>query len=193
MSFILIAIFAYLLGAAPTGLLIGRAVTGKDVRQHGSGNIGASNVARVIGKKWGVVTFLADFLKGFVPVLIARYTLDLPGVFVCATGLAAIIGHVFPVYLKFKGGKGVATSAGVLFVLSVPATLVALIIYAIVAGFTRISSIGSLTAGAALTILMLLFNEPFDEFLFSLIIMVLLVFTHRENIKRLIYGDENRL
>ena len=193
MSFILIAIFAYLLGAAPTGLLIGRAVAGKDVRQHGSGNIGASNVARVIGKKWGVVTFIADFLKGFVPVLIARYALDLPGFFVCATGLAAIIGHVFPVYLKFKGGKGVATSAGVLFVLSVPATLVALIIYAIVAGFTRISSIGSLTAGAALALLMLIFDEPFDEFLFSLIIMALLVFTHRENIKRLIYGDENRL
>ncbi|GAB4298775.1 MAG: hypothetical protein Kow0090_14250 [Myxococcota bacterium] len=108
----MIILFAYLLGSIPTGLIIGRVVAGKDIRLWGSGNIGASNVGRTIGRKWGLLTFIGDFLKGLIPVLIARYFLGLEMFFICLVGVVAVLGHIFSVFLRFKGGKGVATAGG---------------------------------------------------------------------------------
>jgi len=186
----------YLLGSIPFGFLLARRVAGVDVRRTGSGNIGATNVSRAAGRKIGALTLVLDAAKGAVPAAAAAAALGAPGSpgpWAAATGLAAFLGHVFPVWLRFRGGKGVATAFGVFLALSPPAALVALAAFAGTYRATRIVSAGSL-AGAAAGTLTVAFLEHGDSptTRTALAILVLVVVRHRTNIARLLRGEERR-
>lgn len=180
---------AYLLGAVPIGLLIVRAVTGRDIRAEGSGNIGATNVFRVAGPVLGVGVLLLDLAKGAAPVLIAR-VLSVSAAGTVAAGLAAIIGHNWPVFLKGKGGKGIATSYGVLLALSPVTGVIAAAIWLTVVGITRYASLASLVGVASVPITMALRGEPGAYLLYGLLALAFAVYRHRPNIQRLIRGEE---
>ena len=182
----------YLSGSIPFGVLITRRAMGVDVRTQGSGNIGATNVARVAGKKLGVLVLLLDALKGVAPVLAAR--LSLPGFLWlhAAVALAAFLGHVFPVWLAFKGGKGVATALGVLVVLVPYAALAGFVAYAAIFAIGRVSSIGSLVGGlTALVVAAIFAPEPYAAL--TILLFLLMIFTHRSNIRRILQRSEKRL
>ena len=189
---LLIAV-GYLSGSVPFGLVIARAVTGKDVRTEGSGNIGATNVARVVGKKLGAVVLILDALKGALPVLAAQHLLPGEPLWHDAVGLAAFFGHVFPVWLKFKGGKGVATALGVLGVLLPWAALAGFVVWATLLAITRVSSIGSLAGAVVAVGVGFLVHRPIEYPAVAVVFLVLMLFTHRSNLKRLINRQENKV
>jgi glycerol-3-phosphate acyltransferase PlsY len=190
----------YLVGSVPTGYLMGRS-RGLDIRQHGSGNIGATNVWRVMGRSWGLVAFAADFLKGFLPLFLLR-TLAFPAgtnswtvaLLLVLCGLAAIIGHNYTPWLGFKGGKGVATSGGVLAALMPPVLGVALSLWIVATGLTRYVSVGSILAAASLAPLAWFFY-PGQWILFGLACLAgaLAIYRHASNIRRLLAGTESRI
>jgi glycerol-3-phosphate acyltransferase PlsY len=189
---------SYLLGAVPFGLLMGR-LRGIDIRQHGSGNIGATNVLRVLGKPLGITTFIFDALKGFVPCFFFPGWFDPaimsdPTVHAVSCGAAAILGHNFPVFLGFKGGKGVATSAGVLIGAAWQAALIGLGAWALVFFTTRYVSLASLLAAATVAVAgWLLYPDRHPALPIVLTILALLIILrHRANIGRLLAGTENR-
>ncbi|ACM19178.1 acyl-phosphate--sn-glycerol-3-phosphate 1-O-acyltransferase [Geotalea daltonii FRC-32] len=188
-SEIVLIIGAYLLGSIPTGLLLAKAV-GVDIRTTGSGNIGATNVYRTLGRRVGIMTLIGDCLKGLIPVLIARH-LQLPEIWVAATGLAAFLGHVYTVFLRFKGGKGVATALGVFIGISPLSVLAALAIFVFTLIKWRYVSLASITAAAAIPFLVALIEKKGLLITMSVIIAALVVFKHRENIRRLRSGTEN--
>jgi glycerol-3-phosphate acyltransferase PlsY len=185
----------YLLGSIPFGFLLARGVAGVDVRRTGSGNIGATNVSRAAGRKLGVLTLLLDAAKGGIPVWAAAATLGAPGApWAAATGFAAFLGHVFPVWLRFRGGKGVATAFGVFLALSPAAALVALLAFAGTYGASHIVSVSSLAGAAAGTVAVALLRggeSPVTRT--ALAILVLVVIRHRTNIERLLRGEERRV
>lgn len=182
---------AYLVGSIPVGLLISKSVEGVDPRQAGSRNIGATNVMRVVGKKAAALTLIGDLLKGLLPVAGARL-LEIPEEGLLWVGFAAILGHIFPVYLKFKGGKGVATSFGVFLGLAPLIAFIALLIWIAGISFSKYSSVGALSAFAALPFLAILLKPEMKFVLFSTIISILVYIRHQENIQRLIAGREER-
>jgi acyl-phosphate glycerol 3-phosphate acyltransferase len=189
-------LLSYLLGAVPFGYLIARS-RGVDIFRAGSGNIGATNVGRVLGRRLGILVFVLDFLKGAVPTAVMAYAFGVSeGVF---AGLAAVLGHMFPVYLRFRGGKGVATGFGVVAVLLPGATLVAALVWVAVLAATRYVSLASVLAALALAATRLLTTaEPFAEGEriltgFSLLAAALVVVRHRSNLTRLARGQENRV
>jgi glycerol-3-phosphate acyltransferase PlsY len=187
---ILLLIGAYLLGSVPTGLLLAKAL-GVNIREAGSGNIGATNVYRTIGRKLGILTLVGDCLKGLIPVLIAKW-LDLPDVWVAAIGLAALLGHVFTIFLGFKGGKGVATALGVFLGTSPLSVLVAIVVFALVLYIWRYVSLASIIAAALIPgIVRILGGKP-ELILMSLAIAAVVIFRHRENIARLRNGTESK-
>ena len=189
----------FLIGSIPTGFLIGRS-RGLDIRKHGSGNIGATNVWRVMGRNWGLLAFGCDFLKGFLPLYLFRIAGNSDGdygtddLFVVVCGLAAIIGHNYTPWLGFKGGKGIATSAGVLGALMPPVLAVALSLWIIATLTTRTVSIGSLLAAAVLAPAAAWFY-PGEWVYFGLAALAggLAVWRHRSNIQRLLAGTETRI
>jgi glycerol-3-phosphate acyltransferase PlsY len=183
----------YASGSIPFGVLVTRWVRGVDVRTQGSGNIGATNVARVAGKKLGIAVLALDALKGALPVLLAMQLVPHSLATHAAVGLAAFLGHVFPVWLKFKGGKGVATALGVLAVLAPWAALAAFVVYAFLFGVWRISSIGSLAGG--ITALVVAFaTARYGEYkVLVATLFGLMLFTHRGNIARILQHREKRL
>lgn len=181
---------SYLLGTVPSGLLVARA-RGIDLRTVGSGNIGATNAARALGKKLGVLVLVLDALKGFVPTVLAARA-ALPVEVVAAVGLAAIVGHIFPVWLRFRGGKGVATGMGVFLAVAPVAVAVAVAAYAAVFARWRISSIGSLTAATVLIAAMAVTGRPVPILALGAAAWILIVIRHRENIARLIRDQEGR-
>jgi glycerol-3-phosphate acyltransferase PlsY len=191
--------FFYLVGSIPTGFLLGRA-RGLDIRQHGSGNIGATNVWRVMGRNWGLIAFASDFLKGFLPLYLLR-TLSFPerGVWVVALllvlcGLAAIIGHNYTPWLGFKGGKGIATSAGVFAALMPPVLAIALSLWIIAVLITRTVSIGSILAAISLPVATgWLYPGEWIYFGLATLAGGLAVWRHRSNIQRLLAGTESRI
>ena len=208
-QFIILIAVGYLLGAVPFGLLIAKA-HGIDLRSIGSGNIGATNVARALGKKWAHVCFGLDCLKGLLPMLIAKTLVDSPPAVSelwlwLAVGCAAILGHVFPVYIKFKGGKGVATSLGVMLGLYPYYTLPGVIAFAIWAAAVliwRYISLASIAAAIAFpfVLIIMILSLPNWNFitLWPLIIMavalaILVAVRHVENIKRLLEGSEAKV
>lgn len=209
-----IVLFAYLLGSIPFGLLVSRS-QGMDIREHGSGNIGATNVWRVLGKKWGVLTFAADLLKGLLAVLIGKWIathwaihVPLPhgheridhfdaGFAGIAAALGCVLGHNFPVWLRFKGGKGVATSLGVIFGMMPLAALLAFAVWAVTFKLWRYVSLASMIAAVALPVIVmaLLFLgglHGWAHFHFAVAAGMLVVFRHRTNLRRLVDGTEHR-
>lgn len=183
----------YLAGSVPFGLLLARAVAGKDVRTEGSGNIGATNVARVVGKKLGAVVLILDALKGALPVLAAQHLLPGQPLWHDAVGLAAFFGHVFPVWLKFKGGKGVATALGVLVVLLPWAALAGFAVWVTIFAIFRVSSVGSLAGALVAVVVGFLVHRPIEYPAVAVVFLVLMLFTHRSNLQRLINRQENRV
>lgn len=181
---------AYALGSIPSGLLVGRRF-GIDVRAAGSGNIGAANVARVVGWGAGFATLLADALKGALPVCLARF-LGLGGTAECAAGVAAVAGHLFPAFARFRGGKGVATSFGVVLVLAPEVALTCAAVFAAVAMATRIASVASLAAAIALPVALYLAGRPFAVGVTGLVLALAVTLRHRDNIRRLWGGQEPR-
>jgi len=187
---IVIVVFAYLLGSVPVGYILG-ARAGIDVRKAGSGNIGATNVARVIGKRQGIATLIADALKGFIPVFIAGH-LSLGSRAMALAGAAAFLGHLYPVFLGFHGGKGVATALGVFLGLAPLTTLFLIIIFAAAMLATRIVSLSSMIAAAAAPIMLWVFSYPPDVIGTGAFLAFMIVWRHRANIKRLAEGAEPR-
>lgn len=185
-----ILLCSYLLGSIPTGLLLARAC-GIDIRAAGSGNIGATNVYRTAGRKLGVATLVLDCLKGLIPVLAARH-LGLPDVWIAGVGLAAFLGHIYTVFLKFRGGKGVATALGVFLGVSPLAVLGALALFVLVVWKWRYISLGSITAAAAFPVLTAAIDRRPLIVAMTIVIAALVIFKHSENIKRLRAGTESR-
>ena len=189
-SYLLIAC-AYLLGSVPVGILLAK-IKGTDPRKVGSGNIGATNVMRAAGKLTGALTLVGDVLKGLLPVA-AAFMLDKPSLVVAAVGLAAFLGHLFPIFLKFKGGKGVATALGVYLGLDPLAVLIAVIVFVLLLLKWRFVSLGSLVGVAVMPLLLYLRNAPNQNIYLVLIIGTLIFLKHKDNIRRLIAGTENKL
>jgi len=189
-SFVAMLIGAYLLGSIPTGLLLGKA-WGIDVRNEGSGNIGATNLYRTVGRKVGIMTLIGDCLKGLIPVLLVKYY-ALPAEYAAWVGLAAFCGHVFSVFLRFKGGKGVATALGVFLALSPLAVAIALGVFVILMFAWRYVSLGSIAAAAVMPPAVALLGGGRVLVLVTLIISAVVIVKHHGNIKRLLEGTENR-
>ncbi len=188
---------AYLVGSMPFGLLIARGVAGVDIRTVGSGNVGATNVGRVVGRRWFFVVFVLDALKGISAVLLISRIPGLTGDDAAwvevGCGLMAVIGHVFCVWLRFRGGKGVATAAGAVFSLHMAATGIGLGAFLVVLATTRMVSVGSLAATAGITAGAFLFDAPLPIRAFTVLLCIVVPITHRANIRRIVTGDEPRL
>ncbi len=192
----------YLAGGIPFGYLAGKACKGLDIREHGSRNVGATNVFRVVGRGPGLAVYLLDALKGFLPVLIAKAAWPSPNVpdqwFFIGAGLAAILGHVFTPYLRFKGGKGVATASGVLLALEPAATMIALAVFAVVLVTFGYVSLGSIIASLAFPISAAVVRivqnqDPLVPIVaLGWLITILIMLTHKKNIVRLLNGTENK-
>lgn len=189
--FFLAVVAAYLLGAVPFGLLFARLLTGKDPREHGSGNIGATNVMRTGGKRVGAITLLADILKGTIPVAIA-IALDADELLIGAVALAAFFGHIFPVYLGFKGGKGVATMFGVIIPWMPWVAVGAFIVWVIVFKLSRYVSLASIFAGVSLPLFTLLLHASWVSFGVCMVLGGIMILRHQSNIQRLIAGEESK-
>lgn len=184
---------SYLFGAIPIGLLVGRAHGIDDIRKYGSGNIGASNVLRLLGAKLGLTVWLLDALKGYVPVALAMHALNVEGWWLAAVAVAAIAGHCFSPYLRFTGGKGVSTSLGVIIGLDWRAGLICFGIWIVIVALTRYISLGSMIgSGMAAPVLWLLRQEA-PVILAGGLIGALVIERHRSNIQRLLTGTERRI
>lgn len=185
-------ILGYLAGSIPTGLLLTKAFSDVDPRNEGSRNIGATNIFRTAGKKLGALTLVGDCLKGLIPVLLAVWIMK-SDIWVGLTALSAFAGHLFPVFLKFKGGKGVATALGVYLGIAPLAVLIDAGIFFGVVLKWRFVSLGSLTSAAVMPILIAILTESKPYVIASLIIAGLIYYRHQDNIRRLFGGSENRL
>jgi len=194
--FAVLLIGAYLLGSIPFGVLISQKVARLDITKAGSGNIGATNVAREVGLKWGVITLLADVLKGFIPVVLARYLLgssiEMNEALKGMIGLTALLGHQFPVYSHFRGGKGVATCLGVFLAISPISCLFSGVMFFILVALWRYISLGSILGALTMPIWLYLTGHSTFMILPSLVMSLLITFQHRGNIQRLIQGNERR-
>jgi len=191
MSSYILIVFAYLLGSVPVGVLLAR-MKGADPRKVGSGNIGATNVMRAAGKVTGALTLVGDILKGLLPVVVA-FALGEPAIVVAAVGLAAFLGHLFPLFLGFKGGKGVATALGVYLALDPFAVFITVIVFVLVLLKWRFVSLGSLVGVAAMPLLLYLLSAPDYYVYLALIIGALIFIKHKDNIRRLLAGTENKI
>jgi glycerol-3-phosphate acyltransferase PlsY len=187
---LVLVVLGYLAGCVPSGLLLGRRA-GIDVRRHGSGNIGATNVARSAGALLGLATLVADAAKGALPVLVAGALDGRPAV-ATAAGVAAFVGHVFPVTLRFAGGKGVATAVGVLLVIAPLALVCALVVFALTFLLTRYVSLGSVLAAIAVPIAIAALGYPRSTLAAGTVMSAIIVVRHRENLARLRAGTEPR-
>jgi glycerol-3-phosphate acyltransferase PlsY len=185
-------ILGYLAGSIPTGLILSKAFSDIDPRKEGSRNIGATNILRTAGKKLGALTLIGDCLKGLIPVLLALWLMK-SEVWVCLVALAAFAGHLFPVFLKFKGGKGVATALGIYLGIAPLAVLIDAVIFFGVVLKWRYISLGSLTAAAVMPVLITILTGSKFYLVASLIIAGLIYYRHHGNIQRLLAGSENRL
>ncbi|HSQ35204.1 MAG TPA: glycerol-3-phosphate 1-O-acyltransferase PlsY [Candidatus Binatia bacterium] len=183
-------VLSYLLGSVPFGYLVFYFSEGKDIRTLGSGNIGATNVLRSKGKLAGILTLALDMLKGALPVIYGRAHFDLPWL-VLLGALAVLLGHVFPIFLKFRGGKGVASLVGIFLIFYFPALLVFLAVFLLVLKLTRFVSLASLLGTTAL-FFCVLFTQVVESAMVVFVMLLLIVFRHRANIRRLLDGTENK-
>jgi glycerol-3-phosphate acyltransferase PlsY len=201
MKELLLIVIAYLIGSVPTALIISRKYFGIDIRDYGSGNMGATNAFRILGPKFGIIIMVLDIIKGmlavglfyFLPEYLSNELLRTN--FMIGLGLSAVLGHIFPVFANFKGGKGVATILGMLIAIQPVVALCCLAVFAIVLFFTRYVSLSSILAAIMLPVSVLwIWNE--HEILyrvFALLVALMVVLTHQKNISRLIKGHESRM
>jgi glycerol-3-phosphate acyltransferase PlsY len=187
----LMVVLSYLLGSVPTGFLLG-SLSGVDVRKAGSGNVGATNVARVVGRKQGLFTLLGDAAKGWIPTFLSIQFGFSEGV-TSLVGLAAFLGHLYPVFLKFRGGKGVATALGILSALAPLAAALLVFVFTLVAGISRFVSLASIASGVAAPAVFWMLGYPAVEIWFGFALGLIVVIRHRGNIERLISGAEPKL
>ena len=198
------AIAAYLVGSVPFSLLIAKFFGGVDLREHGSGNVGATNVARTMGAKWGIAALLCDAAKGMVSVGVIPLVISMSAEYQIHQGvlgaILAVLGHMFPVWLKFRGGKGVATALGAVIILAPWITLYAFISFVFVVFATRIISLASMVAAVTFSIAQLTISgkELWTGYawslgVFSVAVPLLIIFQHRANIGRLLRGEESKL
>tara|TARA_B100001175_G_scaffold312962_1_gene319820 strand:+ start:1934 stop:2512 length:579 start_codon:yes stop_codon:yes gene_type:complete len=188
MDILIIGIISYLMGSIPFGLILTKLFLKKDIREVGSGNIGATNVLRTGNKFIGYSTLVLDVLKAIIPVIYVKfYYSD----FLYIASLCAFLGHVFPIWLKFKGGKGVATYLGILFAININFGLIFVITWLVIFVFSKFSSLSSLLASLSIPTYLLIISK-FDQLIFFTIMFVLIFFTHRENIKRLKNNEETK-
>ena len=195
-AYILIfAVVAYLIGSIPTGYLIVKAKTGQDIRTIGSGSTGATNVKRVLGKKWFFTVMILDAIKGMVPVLLAKYLTfgDSLGLVAVVSAVMVIIGHSKPLFLGFKGGKSVASGIGTIYALNFYVGLILTVVWSIITYFTKYVSVGSIIALICAPFLMYFLKNPIGYTVYATIAAIYIVYLHRENIKRLIKGTENKV
>jgi glycerol-3-phosphate acyltransferase PlsY len=189
---IFVALFGYLLGSVPTGLLLAKFFSKVDPRKTGSGNIGATNIFRTAGKGLGVLTLVGDVLKGIIPIGIA-IQLGISDLWLAAVGLSTFLGHIFPIFLGFRGGKGVATALGVYLVISPIAVLMEFLLFAGLVWRWRYVSLGSICCATTIPILIAFFRSDSQAyFILSVIIAALILYRHQENIVRLLQGTENK-
>ncbi len=204
-TYIIVAIIAYLLGSISFSVIISKKVAGFDVREKGSGNAGTTNVLRSVGKGAAAITLICDVLKGVVAVLIAFLAgkivrgLD-NSLLIQLAGIFVILGHTFPIFFKFKGGKGIATSLGVLLITNWQIGLICLVFALVLMALTRMVSVGSIAAAVLFPVLVLFINQNYlvpannwSYLIYSIILAVIVIFNHRTNIKRLLAGEENKL
>ncbi|ARQ06828.1 glycerol-3-phosphate 1-O-acyltransferase PlsY [Macrococcoides canis] len=190
MQIALLLVIAYLLGAIPTGLIVGKLFFNKDIRNFGSGNLGATNTFRVLGKNAGIFVTIFDVAKGVLPAAFPiLFDLDIHGIWF---GLAAIIGHVYPIYLKFKGGKAVATSAGVILGVNPIVFLIIAVIFFTLLFTTRMVSLTSILTSIGNFITTLFFDDIILKII-SFLIMLIIIIRHHSNIKRIISGTEPKI
>jgi glycerol-3-phosphate acyltransferase PlsY len=190
-AFLAMLVFAYLIGAIPFGVVVGKLFYHVDVRQHGSGNVGTTNVFRVLGKKAGVVVLVCDMLKGFIPAFIAAQLFNpWAAIFIAA---APVVGHMFSIFLKGRGGKGVATGAGVVAALVPLAFLIILVIWLTLVVTTRYVSVASLVAAFLVPVLVIAFDHPLPYEIAAVLVSIIVWWAHRGNIARLIHGTESRV
>ena len=190
--FIPLLLLIYLVAAIPTGVVLPRLMGLEDVRSKGSGNIGATNVYRVAGKLPGILTLFGDILKGFLPLLAVKLWFAPTPLQLGVAGVVAIVGHCYPVYLRFMGGKGVATAFGIFLLLDPQALLGGCLVFLVAVALTRYISLGSVLAAIAVPLLTLLFSRPLPMVLSACAIGALIVWRHRDNLQRLLTGTENR-
>ncbi len=188
MDIYLIGIISYLMGSIPFGFILTKIFLKKDIREIGSGNIGATNALRTGNKTIGYITLFLDILKAVIPIVYVKiFYQD----YLYVASLSAFLGHVFPIWLKFKGGKGVATYVGILFAIDFYFGIVFVISWFVTFGISKFSSLSSLVAAASIPIYLLILNQ-FEQLIFFIIMFVLIFFTHRENIKRLKNKEETK-
>ena len=206
-TYIIIAIIAYLIGSINFGVIISKKMAGFDVREKGSGNAGSTNVLRTVGKKAAVITLVCDILKGVVSVLIAiivgKIVKDInPAILVELAAFFVIVGHTFPIFFKFKGGKGVATSLGIVLLINWKIGLICLIFALAIMAITRMVSLGSISTAVLFAVLVLFASSFRDAFIveydlsfivFAIALAALVIFNHRSNLKRIMNGTENKL
>ena len=198
---VLLILIAYVLGSIPNALWVGKTFKNIDVREHGSKNTGSTNAARVLGAKLGIFTLILDILKGALPtylgiVLGANLLTRMTGIDkldIIVIGMAAILGHTFSLFLKFKGGKAVATTLGVFLVLVPYAILILLVVFFVIFGLTKYVSLASIVSAVALPITVYLTTRHIPLTVLGIIIGLLVIIRHKENIKRLINGTESKL
>lgn len=193
MKYILLAIIAYFIGNISFAYILGKIITKKDVRDYGSGNAGTTNAIRAFGKKIGIMVFIGDVLKGVVSVALGRNFGGQTGAYIA--GAFAIIGHNWPVLLNFRGGKGVATTIGVMIFVNLYLTLICVVFGVVIIIFTRTVSLGSILGMAFAPIVAVLFIRPLtiDLIIFTIFVASMSIYRHKDNIKRLINGNENKL
>ena len=204
-TYIIIAVIAYLIGSINFSVIISRKMAGFDVREKGSGNAGTTNMLRAVGKKAALITLLCDILKGVVAILIALIAGKIANnvdkaLLIQIAGILVVLGHTFPIFFEFKGGKGVATSLGVLLMTNWQIGLICVVFAIVIMLFSRMVSMGSVGAAILFPVLTLFINNNFiveasgiKYFIYSLILALIVIFNHRENIKRIANGTENKL
>lgn len=203
MVYVIVAIIAYLIGSISFSVIFGKKIAGIDVREKGSKNAGATNVLRTAGKKAAILTLICDVLKGIFAVLVAYFatkifSIESGDVLVQIAAVAVVIGHMFPIFFQFKGGKGIATSLGILLIVNWQIGLICLVFALVLIALTKMVSVGSLGAGILFPVLTIFVKEhylvPGDSYLIlGIILAALVIYNHRTNIQRLMNGTENKI
>ncbi|NLB89254.1 MAG: glycerol-3-phosphate 1-O-acyltransferase PlsY [Syntrophomonadaceae bacterium] len=191
MAKIIIVLLSYLIGSIPFSLLVPKLMAGVDIRTTGSGNVGATNVLRTLGAKGAIIALIGDVLKGFVAAWLGMMVGGTLLAAIC--GLVVVIGHCYSVFLKFNSGKGVATAAGVMLYLMPKIIIVLLVTFVIITFLSRYVSLASITVAALFPVMVILFNFPLEYTIMSILMAILVIYRHKENIERLRQGTESKI